>query len=468
MNRFLKLLFVVVLLIAQGQASAQEWVGTVIPQWDGESGAVPGDFDNDGDQDLLTVYREPGARPRYLVWRVNTAGDGSTWSGEDVFQLDYPRNPSGLHLADINNDSFLDIVGAETWSDNIFWWENPSGALEGWVEHTVGAGVNYESVRAVADVNGDGALDVLTAENAGTGSLTRWRINEDGTGTEWSVVTVADDDPLSDLHAVDVDGDGDLDVTGHYENRLLIHFNLDGSGTSWSMSNTIDFAPQELNWNKMVDLDLDGDIDALYKAGAGQFDSGIVVWMEQTADGGWVEHVLPEDPVNEIEDYADLDNDGDYDLVRYNRFNIGGGEIEWIDNANGNLTQWFNQGLLVGLDDGEDGALVVADLNDDSYPDFLLHNSDMISWYANPGTLDVDEGSGNSQTPGAYRLSAAYPNPFNPTTAVSVALPAPGELTVAVFNTKGQQVATLASGLYFVHAKVPGKLNAMQKVMLVK
>ena len=80
-----------------------------------------------------------------------------------------------------------------------------------------------------------------------------------------------------------------------------------------------------------------------------------------------------------------------------------------------------------------------------------------------------------------------YPNPFNPTTMVSVSLPQAADLTVTVYNITGQQVvelansqfsagnhmltfdaSNLASGLYFIQAHVPGHLNTTQKVMLVR
>jgi Secretion system C-terminal sorting domain len=93
----------------------------------------------------------------------------------------------------------------------------------------------------------------------------------------------------------------------------------------------------------------------------------------------------------------------------------------------------------------------------------------------------------NSQLPSEYAMNAAYPNPFNPSTTVSVSLPEAAELTVSVYNVNGQQVASLhqgvadagthsltfdatglSSGLYFVHATVPGHLDHAQKVMLVR
>jgi hypothetical protein len=89
--------------------------------------------------------------------------------------------------------------------------------------------------------------------------------------------------------------------------------------------------------------------------------------------------------------------------------------------------------------------------------------------------------------PVKFALDNAYPNPFNPTTSVAISLPVAAELTVNVYNIQGRLVATLAqgtfnagqhtltfdasnlaSGIYFINAEVPGQLNAMQKVTLMK
>jgi len=47
-----------------------------------------------------------------------------------------------------------------------------------------------------------------------------------------------------------------------------------------------------------------------------------------------------------------------------------------------------------------------------------------------------------------FKLSTAYPNPFNPVTSLSFDMPQEGLASVKVYNLMGQQVAVLADGNY--------------------
>ena len=48
--------------------------------------------------------------------------------------------------------------------------------------------------------------------------------------------------------------------------------------------------------------------------------------------------------------------------------------------------------------------------------------------------------------PDTYILETAYPNPFNPTTNLSFALPMQSEVTIFIYNLQGREVASLVNG----------------------
>jgi len=88
--------------------------------------------------------------------------------------------------------------------------------------------------------------------------------------------------------------------------------------------------------------------------------------------------------------------------------------------------------------------------------------------------------------PPEFSLSAAYPNPFNPTTTISFGLAVDSEVSIQIYNLQGRAVETLAdqfmeagyhsiiwnadnhsSGVYFVRM-VAGDYVSTQKLLLVK
>ena len=88
--------------------------------------------------------------------------------------------------------------------------------------------------------------------------------------------------------------------------------------------------------------------------------------------------------------------------------------------------------------------------------------------------------------PKDFALSPAYPNPFNPTTTLSFALPISNTVMISIYNLQGREVATLvnttmdagyhtvtwnadshSSGVYFVKM-IAGNYISTQKLMVIK
>ncbi|MDP8208529.1 MAG: T9SS type A sorting domain-containing protein [Candidatus Electryonea clarkiae] len=136
--------------------------------------------------------------------------------------------------------------------------------------------------------------------------------------------------------------------------------------------------------------------------------------------------------------------------------------------------------------DGEGGMLTTWGYCADRTTENTGDDYDIHVMRINDGTAGVEKKIQNI-IPSQITISPAYPNPFNSSTKVSVALPEHSQLVLSIFNITGQQVSTLAndsyspgyhkftfnadelpSGIYFIHASVPGKMNEIRKVVLIR
>jgi len=97
--------------------------------------------------------------------------------------------------------------------------------------------------------------------------------------------------------------------------------------------------------------------------------------------------------------------------------------------------------------DGDGATLELSDPGSD--------NSRAENWRASQGhgtpgrqnscITSVNRHAGQ-RTPGDFTLCQNYPNPFNPTTTITYSIPAPGRVSLVVYDLLGREIATLFKG----------------------
>ena len=197
----------VIILFNDGSAGFSEAPGSPIAVGDEPQSVAAGDLDNDGDLDLA-VANFSGDNVTVLL------NDGSAGFGEAVGSpVTVDNEPTSVIVGDLDGDSDLDLAVANFSGDNVTVLLNDGGA--GFSEAAgspIAAGNGPFSITR-GDLDGDGDLDLATANFAGFIDNATVLLNDGSARFSEAAGSpfVVGSDPFS-ITTGDLDGDGDLDL----------------------------------------------------------------------------------------------------------------------------------------------------------------------------------------------------------------------------------------------------------------
>lgn len=264
---------------------------------DGNRIAQMDDFDGDGDKDVLLFKSNASG----LAWARNDGGGVFTSVNINITQVPF----SGTNRqGDIDSDGDVDFVlfGGGV-GQGVIWYRN-NGAGTFTAQSVSGGDGGSYSFNEIADVNGDGAMDILSYRK----NLSRFAWYENNGAevfTEHLIVPGSTD--YLEFTAADLDDDGDLDIlTTNENNGVRVRWYANDGNENFTVQDLTVIATA--NDGKIRVVDLDGDLDRDVLCG-GQ-------WLENDGSEVFTPHKLGGDlQQSQGIDYADMDGDGDLDLL---------------------------------------------------------------------------------------------------------------------------------------------------------
>lgn len=319
------------------------------------------DFDGDGDADVLAAMQTAGAirlfrnngagtfanellltisTPRSIkladvdqdgledVLYAGTGGAGylhNTGTGFTQRSISLYNGLRGLGVADLTGDGYNDLILADYGEDRISWSaQNPAtGAFTGPGGGVLDTWLNYASIVHGADLDGDGLNDVVAASSFDI----RIYLHPGAAPEERLLVNRYLGDGRGVAHG-DLDGDGDVDMmavgglyVNWYENdgagHMIPRIASEGIGRI-TISGGVDL--------KLVDLDGDGDLDAVLTESMGNR----VTWLDNNNNGTFTKRLVTGHTAAYSCDPVDFDGDGDIDVVVTSI--LGNDNVYWYEN----------------------------------------------------------------------------------------------------------------------------------------
>jgi hypothetical protein len=350
------------------------------------------DADADGDMDLVISGRANGNIGSTKLYMNDGLGNFSPGPDSNFIQVLHPAIASG----DLNGDGFPELyISGEAPNLVISSQLLVNDGTGAFIEDTISDIDKMTRGTAIMhDMNGDTISDlILSGEKFGFMFQSIMFIN-DGSGRLYEAGGSYFEGLSSGcIDTADVDGDGDLDVfiTGHDRYRVLrarLYLNNGTGGFTRSAESFEGVAGSDCEFN---DVDLDGDQDLLV---TGINDSSLTtVWIyRNNGSGNFTQYTSPTMIGVRIGDMelADTDGDGDDDLLLTGRRDMSAPSTHlYTNDGAGNFTQVSGTPFVALYNSVAD----FADIDNDGDQDLIL--SGRSSSFSRVTELYTNDGGGN-------------------------------------------------------------------------
>jgi len=420
----LTLLLTAAMAIMPAAASAQLFDDMVeYAAGDGPIFVCKADLDGDGDEDLAVANRDS---ENVSIFLNNGKGN---FADAVNFNVEFLSMPMSICAADLDGDTDIDLALPYHMSGRVMiLWNDGSGSF------TLDAfylGLGSGCSIAAADFDRDDDIDLVVSHYESGVSI----FENDGTGTFISKTDYAVPGYLISVCAADLNGDLWCDIA-------VNDYSYDGSGMSVLVNSGDGTFATPVTYTTGInplglaaaDLENDGDLDLIV---GNEFSLSVSVF-ENNGDATFADGVEYDvlSPPNSV-CAADLNNDTYTDLAVAVRFK---NSVQILIN-DGDATFTAENAYDAG---NAPYSVCAGDFDDDTDNDLAV-----AVWYADSlailknTTVSKGKGPGNGPPEGMPPLSN-YPNPFNPSTIIEFALETRQPVNLAVYNINGQRIRQLA------------------------
>lgn len=317
------------------------------------------DFNNDGLEDIIYMEEE------HLMMDYNLG------NGNFAFQTsttNYLNQPQKIEMADLDNDSDLDLIVISSVSKELCWYENLGGDIFSG-KKTLDFLETGRYVKS-ADLDNDGDLDIVY----GMGQFIKI-IENLGGGVFDTPAVLTSSVAVRQICVADFNNDSKLDiVVNQYNPSILIFENL--GGLNFSSPNTLLSGLASVENISIADMDLDGDIDLMASSGT----DNKIVWYDNTSGSFGTYQIISSSITNpSYSTLADLNNNGLNDILFYSNNND---QLGWIMNLGQGV---FSPENVLPISILYLANIETQDINNDGLLDIIAPHSFDLIWFENLG-----------------------------------------------------------------------------------